>query len=1150
MEEGDLFEERTRITFEAPQRSSKSPSNSALVTFYGSEEGFANIQQPFCRDIAAAPHSWKRTYGQVREVYCHVQFEKYRERVPPPMEQDAAEASTAIDFSGPILHSFWCDSQSADAYRAVGKSQIASWLEQLEAQHIQDWIIIVFVRPDIKRTPRTRPMPKLEIFDRVSADFCTKARDRGRCVFLMDPRSGLGDADAWHSAVVKFRQLIYDAYETKLRTFEERLRIARELRSRPDFKLSEYVSLRETLASAYQRLSFPEEALLHLDELAAIMSQFVADASQSPAGPTFRDQCVVPPKKWLGLNIANKSCTAELREVMHLGTGHLSLLDLRCFLFVRQYELLVELNRAWEVTLRAMPFIQNVTSEARMFNVPMISGALDCWTFLTCHEIRQLSQKGGGDGAPPTNQQDNATLLGLEREKLAKLGTICGLMPNQKPTDEQRNLTDALSQAMSAPLVSAAVVKLYEALLSSEKFMKSYLEMAEMTMGTFKHIGRTRAAKLLGIDLAKFYMEYGAFDKASGFLLDVLKMLRRETWALPCADVARLYNKCVTQTKQWDQVIKSALLVASCGELDLSTRLDYMDMFSQTVAVSDAERDKVLLSDGLFLMSIVKKQDSKQDTIVLNQRHQLQVTINSTLPRGLPVQKCMLVLRSTASTHPVSSRSPIPDSENFFMDVHQLDSLSGSITCIPMTPKADTTSAPFPGVKCTAPSAVRSFRAESFDIADDNTDLVIESAAIGTIEPGQQTVTFSHQFEESDSYRIAELHVQYSDSFKMVLVSRENFMIKVLRDAPLCSLTSISSSEKTFWMHTPYTFRLSFSGEDQMKLGDIAIALQSSDEKCVKIGDQNGDILPGELCLSRTTKHSTQVQLSCAATEPDYVAEVLVRVPWKPTREVFRFHFHSPLKVVTSAHFCAPSSGLATTLITVAVTNRWSRAVSLGQSSLFLGDRPLTSVSGPTKVTKLVPNSTIRLIWLSQAEEMNASGPFLLKTQYSLDGAEGLPYSLSMPFSAGVFGATRLTIALHASPEMPSIFCVGEVVNTFFTVTVLRLSDESFPVFYQIKYDQCFWTSTDEASGILSLRENEKVLIQCHIMPCKAGNAVLPTLRLFYVKEEDIVPIDAFHVYNESIYSLATIVAKQAPSDFIRTVSRGPTEADKVETIP
>lgn len=61
-----------------------------------------------------------------------------------------------------------------------------------------------------------------------------------RCIYLWDPRSGMGDADVWHTAVLRFRQLISDGYEVKLKSFEEHVRIAREERARPDWKLTTY----------------------------------------------------------------------------------------------------------------------------------------------------------------------------------------------------------------------------------------------------------------------------------------------------------------------------------------------------------------------------------------------------------------------------------------------------------------------------------------------------------------------------------------------------------------------------------------------------------------------------------------------------------------------------------------------------------------------------------------------------------------------------------------------------------------------------------------------------------------------------------------------------------------------------------------------
>lgn len=41
-----------------------------------------------------------------------------------------------------------------------------------------------------------------------------------------------------------------------------------------------FIAFQESLASAYQRLEFAEEALFHLDDLDQVITQFVADAAQ------------------------------------------------------------------------------------------------------------------------------------------------------------------------------------------------------------------------------------------------------------------------------------------------------------------------------------------------------------------------------------------------------------------------------------------------------------------------------------------------------------------------------------------------------------------------------------------------------------------------------------------------------------------------------------------------------------------------------------------------------------------------------------------------------------------------------------------------------------------------------------------------------
>lgn len=48
--------------------------------------------------------------------------------------------------------------------------------------------------------------------------------------------------------------------------------------------------------------------------------------------------------------------------------------------------------------------------------------------------------------------------------------------------------------------------RLKESLSKPEAFLKNYLEISELTMGTYKHIGRLRAARLVGKELSDLYM--------------------------------------------------------------------------------------------------------------------------------------------------------------------------------------------------------------------------------------------------------------------------------------------------------------------------------------------------------------------------------------------------------------------------------------------------------------------------------------------------------------------------------------------------------------------------------------------------------------------------------------------------------------------
>lgn len=84
-------------------------------------------------------------------------------------------------------------------------------------------------------------------------------------------------------------------------------------------------------------------------------------------------------------------------------------------------------------------------------------------------------------------------------------------MPGMKPAADYLHHVVILIAGMGedphlSPNTPSPQSRLKEALASQDAFLKSYLEFSELTMGTFKHIGRLREARLIGRELSLLYM--------------------------------------------------------------------------------------------------------------------------------------------------------------------------------------------------------------------------------------------------------------------------------------------------------------------------------------------------------------------------------------------------------------------------------------------------------------------------------------------------------------------------------------------------------------------------------------------------------------------------------------------------------------------
>lgn len=62
-------------------------------------------------------------------------------------------------------------------------------------------------------------------------------------------------------------------------------------------------------------------------------------------------------------------------------------------------------------------------------------------------------------------------------------------------------------------------------------------ELCELAMGTYKHIGRLRSARKVGLALATYYMECGELSKSIVFLTEALHTFQGDKWSLLTAQV-------------------------------------------------------------------------------------------------------------------------------------------------------------------------------------------------------------------------------------------------------------------------------------------------------------------------------------------------------------------------------------------------------------------------------------------------------------------------------------------------------------------------------------------------------------------------------------------------------------------------------------
>ncbi|XP_065057879.1 uncharacterized protein LOC135685750 [Rhopilema esculentum] len=545
-----------------------------VVTYYGEENLCVKLSQEIERRLPKKPIDWKRTYSRALKTVClKATFTKFN--------SDQLEATNDGTVSKqPFLHLYWTSCMENDEFRNGIKQKIINWQENLKSRDINDWLIIQVVTQDSQATRSRITLPRSSVFDKIKNDLCGK--DIKRVAQLWQPdKEGLftKSGESWEALLTQLRQLLLDSLSKHVTKFEEKVRHLREKYSEPSWSFIEYLKLNEELATILKSVTLHEEALVQYDELDALFSQFVVNGNIKGI-PSWMEQFTKRPDSWDGVSL-QKQAVKYYRDAVY--EGRASLLELRNYIFIRQWQMLIKINRSWDVAHRLLEFLFTVVNEIKIL-LPKLSASIPaCWVISSCLEyIKFVEEK---EITHQTVMSHLAQIFDYAREKLLFIGKECSLLPTGQRDDAMvRKLTEGLCKSQASKEgVDFGSKSLMTSMNSQENYDKLYLRICGKTKTLYQNVRRYRFASRVGVDIANFYMMKKKYASAEKQLTVALHEYRQSKWTNLSIDVLEPLATCHINLNSFDRYLCSLASLSCACTLSVEKRLMYADMFLGSV---------------------------------------------------------------------------------------------------------------------------------------------------------------------------------------------------------------------------------------------------------------------------------------------------------------------------------------------------------------------------------------------------------------------------------------------------------------------------------------------------------------------------------------------------------------------------------------
>lgn len=351
-----------------------------------------------------------------------------------------------------MLHVYVTDCTDVDTYKSSVKDEIEAWLKVLTDDYgITDWMILLVETVDVKKTKNI--LPRTTVLDKMRLDFGAKHIDR--CISVLNPiRNELKATESFRCLLQRIRHLILTGYNKNIIKYEELIRANREKRNHDGWSFVRYFLLQEQLAFVLEMLGLHTEALVQYDELDAMFSQFVMNASFGDT-QTWLEIFQQPLNSFHGITMNAKKMATTRQKICD---NTVNLLEFRSYVFERQATLLSAAEATWQIAERLLPFLFETLRELDALKVDAPDGALACWQIVCALEILQLCEQAVEQQDLTDVFQHTAPIWNVAKDKLYELGKLCGLLPGFSPTSVQLHTVVQLSAGIGDSLLDEEAV--------------------------------------------------------------------------------------------------------------------------------------------------------------------------------------------------------------------------------------------------------------------------------------------------------------------------------------------------------------------------------------------------------------------------------------------------------------------------------------------------------------------------------------------------------------------------------------------------------------------------------------------------------------------------------------------------------------------